>query len=112
MDAVLLKAVEWCRSHFAIGSSVGIRIRITAASHKDHHHQCGSCTWNDDDEVYDIAVTAGQSLRDAVATIAHEMVHVMQWETWPEERWDDDGEAEAEALQYELADALWDADAL
>ena len=58
---------------------------------------------------YKIMVVANQSLRDFVATIVHEMVHVKQWET---QKWTGDGEREAERLQYKLTDELWQEDVL
>ena len=45
-----------------------------------------------------------QYLRDFVATLMHELVHVLQWER---DEWEDDGEKEAEDKQYELADEFW-----
>jgi hypothetical protein len=43
-------------------------------------------------------------LRDFLATLMHELVHVLQWERG---EWEDDGEKEAEDKQYELADEFW-----
>ena len=68
--------------------------------------------WGDSQEVtdddwntyYDIRVCLNQPLRDFVATLMHELVHVQQW---VENEWDGDGEKEAEKRQYELADAYW-----
>ena len=53
---------------------------------------------------YVISVATDQNLRDFVATLMHELVHVHQWER---DEWEDDGEKEAEDKQYELADEFW-----
>ena len=53
---------------------------------------------------YVVSVATDQYLRDFVATLMHELVHVLQWERG---EWDDDGEKEAENKQYELADEFW-----
>ena len=39
-----------------------------------------------------------------VATLMHELVHVLQWERGT---WEGDGEEEAEKKQYKLADKFW-----
>merc|ERR1719240_616282 len=57
-----------------------------------------------DHNQYCIRICTKQSLRDLVATVCHEMVHVEQWET---NKWEGDGEQEAEKRQYILADELW-----
>ena len=57
-----------------------------------------------DDNKYVISLAADQNLRDFVATLMHEMVHVHQWER---DNWVGDGEKEAEDKQYELADEFW-----
>ena len=49
-------------------------------------------------------VAFNQDLRDYIATLVHELVHVKQWET---NKWTGDGEKEAEKLQYKLTDKLW-----
>ena len=36
--------------------------------------------------------------------MVHEVVHIKQWETG---KWDGDGEAEANQLQYSVADRMW-----
>lgn len=52
---------------------------------------------------YVIDIMTNQSKRDLVATIMHEMVHVMQWET---NIWSGDGEKQAEKMQYKLTDEM------
>ena len=53
---------------------------------------------------YVISVATDQNFRDFVATLMHELVHVQQWEL---DKWEGDGEKEAESRQYELADEFW-----
>ena len=50
-----------------------------------------------------MTVASSQSLRDFVATLMHEMVHVNQYVTG---EWEGD-EAEASSREYDLADAFW-----
>ena len=83
-----------------------INIRLNAWQYK--HLKCyGQCyEWDvegsDIDYVIDIAID--QSIRDMLATIFHECVHLWQWERG---HWKGEGEHEAEQLQYELADEYW-----
>ena len=67
---------------------------------------CWGMAWQheDKDNPYCISVAEDQSLRDFVATIAHELIHVKQWLRGG---YVGDGEAEAESEQYEMADAMW-----
>ena len=51
-----------------------------------------------------ISVATDQYLRDFIATLMHELVHVLQWERG---EWEDDGEQEAEGKQYELTEEFW-----
>ena len=53
---------------------------------------------------YVISVATDQKFRDFIATLMHELVHVHQWEL---NKWEGDGEKEAEQKQYELADEFW-----
>ena len=53
---------------------------------------------------YHISVCTDQSLRDFVATLMHELVHVQQWVN---EDWTGTGEREAQSKQYLLADKFW-----
>lgn len=66
----------------------------------------GECGERDatEDATYEISVNPKQCLRDFVATIVHEFVHIKQWETG---EWDGDGEAEAKHLQYSITDRMW-----
>tara|TARA_R100000315_G_C5195704_1_gene114562 strand:+ start:364 stop:708 length:345 start_codon:yes stop_codon:yes gene_type:complete len=97
------KTVSWCVEYLGIGD-VLILLQI-----KNYDDCWGSCVEGSVKNSYRITVANEQSLRDFVATITHEMVHVMQWDTG---KWSGDGEAEANHWQYKLADKLWKADIL
>lgn len=56
------------------------------------------------DNCFVVSIATDQYLRDFVATLMHELVHVLQWERG---EWEDDGEQEAEDKQYELTDEFW-----
>ena len=63
----------------------------------------GTCEEGDDS--FNITIANDQeSVRDFVATITHEMVHVKQYVTG---KWKGTGEREASNLQYKLTDKLW-----
>ena len=99
LGTVAEKVAYWCVEHFEIEPKV-INISIT-----HRYDNCwGICGEGEKPGTYDMTVVAGQSLRDFVATIAHEMVHIRQWET---QKWRGDGEREAERLQYRLTDRMW-----
>ena len=72
-----------------------------------HEYDLLGC-WGDSEQIsdteYTIRVCTDQTLRDFVATVCHEMVHVNQWVT---NKWSGDGEKEAEKLQYKMADKFW-----
>jgi hypothetical protein len=55
-------------------------------------------------KIYSVSIATDQYLRDFLATLMHELVHVYQWVRG---EWEDDGEKEAEDKQYELADEFW-----
>tara|TARA_Y100000310_G_scaffold330787_1_gene403064 strand:+ start:502 stop:843 length:342 start_codon:yes stop_codon:yes gene_type:complete len=95
--------VNWCINHFKLDGDIDISIEL-----KMMEDCCGTCVDNDDGG-YDIEISLNQSLRDIVATITHEMVHVNQYIT---EEWQGEGEREANKLQYELTDQIWKEDIL
>lgn len=101
--------VEWCFKKGIVVPNHGIdSIKIEICTH-DKHDCCGSCTPRGErhglpPSKYDITLASDQSFRDIVATIVHEMVHVNQWVTG---EWEEDGEKEAERLQYKYADMFW-----
>lgn len=92
--------IEWCMNHFNLDvHRVAINLRLV--EYKD----CwGYCLEGDEEHSYNIMIAPDQKLRDFIATIIHEMVHVMQWETG---EWKGEGEREASNLQYKLTDKLW-----
>jgi uncharacterized protein YjaZ len=95
---IATKVIKWCIEHFNL-NCYSIRLEI-----KPYEDCCGSCTEGEKEHSYVIFVASDQPLRDFVATIVHEMIHVNQWETG---KWEGDGEKEAEKLQYKLTDVLW-----
>ena len=64
---------------------------------------CGE-SWQKTATEYGMRICTNQNLRDVVATICHEMVHVQQW---VKDEWQGDGEKEAEDRQFKLADDYW-----
>ena len=71
--------------------------------------QCWGETFQVDDlalnkREYVISIATDQGLRDFIATLMHELVHLHQWER---DEWEDDGEKEAEDKQYGLTDEYW-----
>ena len=97
------QAVLWYKDRHGL-NHVNIRMSIDT----DDCDQYGSCDveYNEKTakDLYAIHVCGSQSLRDFIATIMHEMIHVKQWET---EVWTGDGEQECEDYQYLLADEFW-----
>ena len=83
-----------------------VRITVNTATMKDL--DCyGQCyEWEADPSKcnYVIDVACDQSIRDLLATVFHECVHLWQWER---NHWKGYGEREANELQYELADEYW-----
>lgn len=53
---------------------------------------------------YMIDIIYEQNLRDFLATLFHECIHILQWER---DHWRGEGELEANKYQYELADEYW-----
>ena len=83
-----------------------IRIKLITVEYKTY--KCwGQCYESDNDKVwgdYMIEIAIDQSVRDMLATVFHECVHLWQWERG---HWKGEGEREATQLQYELADEYW-----
>ena len=92
--------VSWCINMFKLDVyNTDINVSL-----KPRFTDCyGTCVDNDEGG-YDIEICFNQSLRDFVATIVHEMVHVKQYVTG---KWKGTGEREASDLQYKLTDKLW-----
>ena len=91
--------VSWCINHFNLDVHK-TSINILLGAYTDCY---GTCVDNDEGG-YDITISFNQTLRDFVATIVHEMVHVKQYVTG---KWKGTGEQEASNLQYKLTDKLW-----
>ncbi len=92
--------VSWCINHFKLDVhntdiNVSLKPRLTDCY--------GTCVDNDEGG-YDIEICFNQSLRDFVATIVHEMVHVKQYVTG---KCKGGGEREANKLQDNLTDRIW-----
>ena len=91
--------VSWCINHFNLDvhkTNINVELDVITDCY-------GTCVDNDEGG-YDITISTNQPLRDLVATIAHEMVHVKQYVTG---KWKGEGEREASNLQYKLTDKLW-----
>ena len=99
-NVIANKAVVWCRNYFGISEDVTIHLRLDIYKEID----CWGVSEQTDDKMYSMTISTDQSLRDFIATIVHEMVHVKQWES---DEWDGDGEAEAAHLQYRVTDHMW-----
>ena len=83
------------------------KVGITVNAYQYDNLKCwGQCyEWDKSDEIdYVIDIAIDQSIRDMLATVFHECVHLWQWERG---HWKGEGEREAEQLQYELADEYW-----
>jgi hypothetical protein len=94
-------AIAWCRLHFGISKDVTINFEVKK---KGQPSDCwGYCKCLKKGQ-YIIKVDGGQSMRDFIATVVHEVIHVNQWES---DTWEGDGESEAEQLQYTLTDKMW-----
>jgi len=107
---LLVNAVRWFLDRHKMqltefkGDFERVNVRINAMQYKDL--KCyGQCyEWDGEKIDYVIDVAIDQSIRDTLATIFHECVHLWQWERG---HWKGEGEREACQLQYELADEYW-----
>ncbi len=96
---IALKVIDWCLEEFGIHAYVKLKL----GDYSDF--KCwGQCCEEYREHHYTIEIAKNQTLRDFVATVVHEMVHVKQWET---DTCKGEGEAEASNLQYKLTDKLW-----
>ena len=97
----MYESIIWyCCQHFQLE---GLEIEVGLHDEYDSLKCWGDSAQVSDNE-YTIRVCTDQPLRDVVATVCHEMVHVNQWVT---NKWSGDGEKEAEKLQYKMADKFW-----
>ena len=95
--------VTWCCEYFGI-SQIAIEVTLRDSYESE---DCWGISEQVNRDSYRITVCTNQSLRDFVATLCHEMIHVNQWVTG---EWEGDGEEECENRQYELADMYWDSE--
>ena len=104
-QALGYKVIDWLSDYWDFHPEV--------IFHPVYHKQIQCCGQSYEHDwlmnTYVIEVSIDQSLRDFIATVVHEMVHVKQW---MRQRWWRDGEREAERLQYKLADKIWKEDVL
>jgi hypothetical protein len=94
--------VQWCLDNI-INEYDDTYINLELCKYETY--KCyGTCVEGDEENEFDITVSSDQPIRDFVATITHEMIHVKQYLTG---KWQGDGEKECERLQYKLADKIW-----
>ncbi len=94
---IVTNVAKWCCEYYNISPVVHIRLRP--------YEDCwGYCVEGRTKGSYRIMIAYNQSLRDFIATVVHEMIHVKQWE---KNRWSGDGEKECEKWQYRLTDRMW-----
>jgi hypothetical protein len=111
MEIVAEKAIKWFLDHHDLvdddPNEFGHRI-IELRLRKYDDISCWGWSSNEPGygSSYEMEIAVDQPLRDFIATVMHEMVHILQWETC---KWEDDGEKEAEDTQYELTDEFWKA---
>ena len=99
---VARKTIEWCVEFFNLTEK--IRSSVNLVEDKKVIDCWGECGEGSNKHQYNMKIVYDQTLRDFIATITHEMVHIRQWETGD---WEGDGEKEAEMFQYILADQIW-----
>jgi predicted metallopeptidase len=91
--------VSWCMNHFNLDvDKTSINVLLWPVP------DCNGTCVDNDEGGYDIEINFNQSLRDFIATIVHEMVHVKQYVTG---KCKGGGEREANKLQYKLTDKIW-----
>ena len=92
--------VEYCANYFNLNDTT-IMVYLDRECKND---EWGSSWQHQEPHHYGVAICVTQGLRDFVATVVHEMIHINQWETG---EWEGDGEAEAYGLQFTITDELW-----
>ena len=101
MNEVIEKTIEWCRGCFNINSDYAINYKLR------HMGDAWAEVERLDDSSFEITIHPMMCIRDTTATVIHEMLHVKQWIHESKRDEEDDGEAEANSLQYKLADLMW-----
>ena len=100
LHSIAYDVIEFCQNEFDIPS---VYINFSVNEDLD----CWATCEEDPETIftsYMIEVYPKQSIRDFVASLVHEMVHVKQFVT---NEWEGDGEEEALNLQYEITDKIW-----
>ena len=92
------KVAKWVLKHY------GLKNTILFIQLRPYEDCWGYCVEGRTEHSYRIMVAHDQSVRDFVATLVHELIHVKQWETG---KWTGNGEKECERLQYKLTDKIW-----
>ena len=93
------KVVEWFLKKYNLEAKVKIKLVFYEKI------ECWGCMEEGSKRnEYTIWLAKDQPLREFIATLVHEMVHVKQYER---KKWAGTGEAEANRLQYKLADKIW-----
>ena len=101
LHAIAYDVIEYCQKEFDLLPSIGINFSL------NEELDCWASCEEDNTTIfpsYIIEVYPKQNLRDFVASLVHEMIHVKQFAT---NDWKDDGEEEALNLQYEITDKIW-----
>ena len=104
LETITRNAMWWFLSRYGmnIDPSPTVTIKVGLVTFKDI--ECwGECLEGKDVD-YTIDLSTDQPIRDYIATVMHEMIHLRQWET---NKWDGDGESEASLFEYILADDFW-----
>ena len=114
LENIAVRAGEWLAEYLSLKDVKKVVIDINP-NLVDCWGKCGERNETEDRfgcayATYEISVQPKQSLRDFIATIVHEFIHISQRETG---EWDGDGEAEANycytglPIQYSIADRMW-----
>ena len=93
-------AIEWFMGKYDFDDECNFTVNLKTYGAMDCYGETQQSKKNN----YEIDLATDQGLRDFLATLMHELVHVHQWEL---NEWEGDGEKEAEQKQYELADEFW-----
>tara|TARA_R110001592_G_scaffold158191_2_gene389284 strand:+ start:10291 stop:10623 length:333 start_codon:yes stop_codon:yes gene_type:complete len=100
LHSIAYDVIEYCQVEFDIQS-----VYVVFSLNEDL--DCWA-TCEEDFEMafksYQIEVHPDQKLREFVASLVHEMIHVKQYVTG---KWEGDGEEEALKLEYEITDKIW-----
>jgi len=96
---ITTKVINWCCDYFDLNEVVRVSVLL-----RPYEDCWGYCVEGNSEHAYHITIAHNQSVRDFVATIVHEMIHVKQWGTGKRHG---DGEEECDKRQYNIADKIW-----